>query len=105
MEKTGLFMFKKILFTIFILIFCSISTAFAYDADTVIRVGISNTSFSKYIFDDEQFYSDGELVITDAATGETATAAVGENIRVTMNDGLFRIYCGGLLKKTDLTDL
>lgn len=103
MEKTGLFMFKKILFTIFILIFCSISTAFAYDADTVIRVGISNTSFSKYIFDDEQFYSDGELVITDAATGETATAAVGENIRVTMTDGLFRIYCGGLLKKTDLT--
>lgn len=95
--KDGIFMFKKLLLTIFILFCGTTNISFCFDEDTIIRVGLSDTNFSKYIFDDREFYSDGILELTDVATGETVKAA-GEKIRVIMQDGFFQIYCDGCLK-------
>ena len=68
-----------------------------FDEDTLIGVGLSDTNFSKYIFEDKEFYSDGKFELTDVATGETVKAA-GEKIRVIMQDGLFQVYRDGCLK-------
>lgn len=90
--KDGIFMLKKILIIITLIILAGITnTASGYDSDKPIRVGLSDTTFSKYVFDDEEFYSDGLLELTDLATGETVKA-LSVGIRVTMQDGLFTVY-------------
>lgn len=95
--KDGIFMLKKFLLTLAILLTATANISLCFDEDTIIRVGLSDTNFSKYIFEDREFYSDGKFELTDVATGETVKAA-GEKIRVIMQDGFFRIYRDGSLK-------
>ena len=64
-------MLKKtvLIFLSLFLLYCL--PARAYDAETPIRVGISDTNFSTYNFTSATFYSDTELQVTDTASGET----------------------------------
>ncbi|MCR5260929.1 MAG: SpoIID/LytB domain-containing protein [Candidatus Gastranaerophilales bacterium] len=70
----------------------------AYDAETPIRVGISDSNFSTYNFNSVTFSSEEELQAVDSASGEVVKA-IKEPITVKMEDGLFKIYKGKSLKR------
>lgn len=91
-------MFKKIFLFLIIFLFGTMyNQAFGYDSERAIRVGLSDTYFSKYVFEDEEFYSDGILTLTDLSTGENVKA-LGEGLQVIMRDGIFKIYRSGEMK-------
>lgn len=91
-------MFKKVLLGILIIAAAFLGNAgYCFDTENSIRVGISNTAFSKYIFEDAEFYSDSTISATDLSTGEEVKA-LGESISVKMKDGVFNVYRGGSLK-------
>ena len=79
------------IFISFILIFAGSLPSFAYDSEKIIRVGISDSAFSKYIFDNASFYSEEKLDIVDIATGQSVKANE-QNISVEMEDDLFNVY-------------
>ena len=90
-------MFRKfiyVLFTVVALMFSENMRAAAYDSEMLIRVGISDSSFSKYIFNDISLYSDSKIEIIDIATG-SAFRVEGKDVSFVMNeDGLFDILAG-----------
>ena len=94
-------MIKKFLFSIFIYIIFLAGSAFAYDAETPIRVGISNTNFSTYTFNTAEFYSDDVLEVTDSATGESVKIS-DSSVSVKYENNLFKIYRGQELKLSGL---
>ena len=89
-------MFKK-LFLLLLLIFFGVAPAYCYDKETYVRVGISDTYFSKYIFSQIDLYSADGLNITDTSTGQTFIPENGK-ISVNFSNGLFDIFDGEILK-------
>ena len=75
-------MLKKLFFIFLLLIFFGVTPAFCYDKETYVRVGISDTYFSKYVFSQIDLYSDDGLKITDTTTGQTFSP---ENGRISVN--------------------
>lgn len=92
-------MFKKVFLVFLIVIMSGISNSvvYSFDAEKSIRVGISNTAFSQYIFDTAEFYSEYGLTAVDISTGEEVKF-YGDNLSIKMKDGLFYIYCDNSLK-------
>lgn len=90
-------MFKKLFFVILFLIFYMTAPAFCYDKETYIRVGISDTYFSKYVFSQTDLYSRTGLNVTDSMTGKTFNSENGR-ISVKFNNGLFDIFDEDILK-------
>lgn len=90
-------MFKKIIISIFLVLLAMATPVYAYDSQTPIRVGISDTSFSTYNFNKAEFYSDGIIEVTDSSTGETIKVS-GESVVIKMEEGYFEVYKGKALK-------
>jgi SpoIID/LytB domain protein len=89
-------MLKKIII-VFCILLMNFSPVYCYDTQTTVRVGISDTTFSKFEFTNKEFYSEGELTITDKSSGKTFNAEEGR-ISVKMSNSLFNIFTGGILK-------
>lgn len=53
---------------IFLGLFCAIPT-FALDKDKLIRVGISNSNFTKLVYDNAEFTANGDYEVIDMASG------------------------------------
>ena len=87
-------MSKKVIY-IFILVINLLLTGVlpseAYDSEKIIRVGISDSAFSKYIFDEASFYSDETIEVVDIATGNSVKSS-GKPISAEMENDLFNIY-------------
>lgn len=90
-------MFKKLFFIFLLLIFFGVTPAFCYDKETYVRVGISDTYFSKYVFSQIDLYSDDGLKITDTTTGQTFSPENGR-ISVNFSNGTFDIFDGDIVK-------
>lgn len=90
-------MFKKILYLILSFLLINVVPAYSYDSETLIRVGISDTQFSKYVYDTAEFYSDGKLEVIDTSTGE-CVKFLNESVLIKMNNGNFDIYKDKVLK-------
>jgi len=73
------------------LVFTGTLPSAAYDSEKIIRVGISDTSFSRYIFNNVSFYSDEKIDIVDISTGESAKT-YEKPVYVEMKDDLFNVY-------------
>ena len=89
----------------FILFLLSLSPqANANDNNIPVRVGISNTNFNTYIFQNIEFLSANSIVVMDSATGYTLEKQPYANvIKVTSENNLFRIYVDGELVARNLT--
>lgn len=95
----------KLFFILFILVLLSAySPVNANDNNIPIRVGISNTNFNTYLFQDIEFLQANSIVIMDSATGYTLEEQPDANvIKVTSENNLFRIYVDGNLVARNLT--
>lgn len=89
-------MFKKIILSIIFLMMMALPS-FCYDSETMVRVGLSDTSFSKYVFNKVDLYSSGGLSVTDKSTGKNFRA-YGGKVSVNFSGGVFYVYSGGILK-------
>ena len=81
-------MFRKFICILFLAaaaVLNSVLPSAAYDAETIIRVGISDSSFSKYIFDNVSLYSASKTEVIDIATGR-AFSVSGKDVTVVMNE-------------------
>ena len=90
-------MFKKLFLIFLLLIFFGVTPAFCYDKETYVRVGISDTYFSKYVFSQIDLYSDDGLKVTDTTTGQTFSPENGR-ISVNFSNGTFDIFDGDIVK-------
>ena len=90
-------MVKKIFFIILLMVFFIAEPAFCYDKDTYVRVGISDTYFSKYVFNKIDLYSDGGLIVTDSTSGVTFSPESGK-ISVNMGKDGFDVFADEILK-------
>ncbi len=69
-----------------------------------VRIGISDTAFKTYIFDNIEFNNAHMLHVLDAETGyRTPIDEFNRNIRVSIENNLFRIYVDGELKAKNLS--
>lgn len=85
-------MYKKFILSIFIILtMITGNSAYGYDAEKIIRVGISDNSFQKYFYEESEFYSDGQIEITDISTGKNIKTN-GHGLKVEMSDGNFNVY-------------
>lgn len=89
-------MLKKFLLVLFF-IFIS-NAAYSFDVETPIRVGISDTKFSTYIFTSSEFYATESYDVTDTATGEKVSFNPNEFVKITITDGKFSVYKNNKLK-------
>lgn len=89
-------MFKKIFTLISILISLAIPDAInANDCQHLIRVGISNNNFSKYVYNTADFSATGDFEIIDLQTGEiVSNLKSNTTVRISLKDGLFNVYKG-----------
>lgn len=98
-------MFKiiKYIYIIFILIIFFVPKANATDNFTVIRVGISDTAFKNYIFNSVGFPDAYKLKVMDSTTGYIVPVSEdSQNIQVTTENNLFKIYVDGELVARNL---
>lgn len=94
---------KFILYIIFIVLFLP-SFANAGDNHIPVRVGISNTNFNNYLFENIEFNDAKNLEIMDSATGYVVPLKENaEILKVTSENNLFRIYIDGQLVARNLT--
>ena len=84
------------------LFFSGTLSAFAYDSEKIIRVGISDSSFSKYIFDNVSLYSEEKLDIVDISTGDLVKSH-GQIVYVEMQNGLFNVFLDSKIVMKNLT--
>ncbi|MCD7879325.1 MAG: SpoIID/LytB domain-containing protein [Candidatus Gastranaerophilales bacterium] len=98
-------MLKLIITITTILIFGSYHLpVLASDNSIPIRVGISDTKFSTYLFDSIEFNDVSGLNVMDSATGYTVPLKGEEKvIKVTSENNLFRIYVNDELVARNLT--
>ena len=69
-----------------------------------LRVGISDTNFKTYIFDNIAFNNAFELQVTDSETGyKIPIENYSKNIRITIENSLFRVYVDDELKARNLS--
>ena len=94
---------KFILYIIFIVLFLP-SFANAGDNHIPVRVGISNTNFNNYLFENIEFNDAKNLEIMDSATGYVVPLKENaEILKVASENNLFRIYIDGQLVARNLT--
>lgn len=99
-----MYKFNKLLLIIFFIVLTALQPADAADNNIPIRVGISNTNFQTYLFDNIEFINAKDLDVMDAQTGYTATISENaQKVRVTSENNLFRIYVDGILVARNLT--
>ena len=97
-------MLKKFIYILFLIIITSIFgeiPSYGFDSEKIIRVGISDTSFSKYIFERISLYSSSKMEIVDIATGN-AIKTEGKNISFIMKDDLFNVVIDSQTVMKDL---
>lgn len=69
-----------------------------------VRVGLSNTSFQTYMFGSISFKNANQLTVMDSSTGYFAPISDSAlNVKVTMENNLFRIYIDNELVARNLT--
>ncbi len=90
-------MYKKLFLIITAILFFCAAPVFCYDKETFVRVGISDNSFSKYTFEEVELYSEAEMTIIDASTGQTFNPE-SRQIFVKLNGGYIDVYEGNILK-------
>ena len=96
--------FNKILFIILFISMATFLPVKAADTTVPIRVGISNTSFQTYLFDNVEFNKAFELEVMDAQTGYIVEIPENaQSIKVTSENNLFRIYVDSVLVAKNLT--
>ena len=94
---------KKLIY-ILIVFFAFILPVYAGDSSIPIRVGISNTNFKTYLFDDIEFINVQNLDVMDSATGYTVEMPLEpRTLKITSENNLFRIYVNGSLVARNLT--
>ena len=82
--------------------FAGVLPSQAYDSEKIIRVGISDSAFSKYVFDEVSFNSEEKMEVVDIATGNSVKS-FGQNLTVRMEDDLFDVFVGSKAVMKDLT--
>ena len=93
-----MYKFNKVLFFIVFIIIAMFQPACAADSTIPIRVGISNTNFQTYLFENIEFNNADCLDVMDSATGYTALIPENaKSLKVVSVDNLFRIYVDGEL--------
>ena len=96
-------MCKKFIY-ILISIFMLILPVQAQDSNLPVRVGISDTSFKTYLFDSVSFNNANSLDVLDISSGYSAVISEkAQNLKVTSENNLFRIYIDGILVAKNLT--
>lgn len=99
-----MYILNKLLITFILLLFAAVQTVYAYDNHIPVRVGISNTNFSTYLFDSVEFNDLNTLNIMDATTGYQVPADGNSNIlKITSENNLFRIYIDNILVARNLS--
>ena len=99
-----MYKFNKVLFFIVFIIIAMFQPACAADSTIPIRVGISNTNFQTYLFENIEFNNADCLDVMDSATGYTALIPENaKSLKVVSVDNLFRIYVDGELIARNLT--
>ena len=92
-----------ILFLVLMLFFNNQPT-FSNDNYIPVRVGISNTNFSTYLFDVIEFNNANVLTIMDSTTGYNIPAdSKNKSIKVVSDNNLFKIYIDNNLVAKNLT--
>lgn len=95
---------KKYLAILLIMLVSAVSCAYAKDSMVPVRVGISDTLFKTYVFDNIEFNNASSLHVLDSATGfRTPIDDFNQNVRVTLENGLFKIYVDNELKARNLS--
>lgn len=78
--------------------------AYATDNHIPVRVGISDTNFKTYLFDSITFNDAKNTKIMDSATGYIVPVDyTANNIKITSENNLFRIYINDILVARNLT--
>ena len=94
---------KKLIY-ILIVFFAFILPVYAGDSSIPIRVGISNTNFKTYLFDNIEFINVQNLDVMDSATGYTVEMPLEpRTLKITSENNLFRIYVNESLVARNLT--
>ncbi len=94
---------KLILYILFIILLIP-SFARAGDNHIPVRVGISNTNFNTYLFQEIEFYDAKNLDVMDSATGYVVPLKDNSDIlKVASENNLFRIYIDNELVARNLT--
>ncbi len=96
---------KKIIYLLLIILagICT-QSCYASDNNVAVRVGISNTNFNTYLFNEIEFNDAQNLVVMDSATGYTVPENNNISIyKITSENNLFRIYQDGELVARNLT--
>ncbi len=95
--------FNKLLI-FFIIIVSNNLILYACDNHIPVRVGISNTNFSSYLFDNIEFLNANSLRVIDAASGYNVPLDINSKIlKVTSENNLYRIYVNNVLTAKNLT--
>ncbi len=93
-----MFKLNKFIYIILVLVFTSVQSVFATDNFTAVRVGISDTAFRTYIFDNVEFLNANNLKVMDASTGYTVPVNdMSSCVKVTSENNLYKIYLDGEL--------
>ena len=94
---------KKILY-ILVVFLAFIMPASAGDNSIPIRVGISDTNFKTYLFENIDFLNVQNLDVMDSATGYIVPMSDNpSSLTITTENNLFRIYVNGALVARNLT--
>ncbi len=96
--------FKKIKLLIFFIILTFSEPMYAGDSNIPVRVGISDTAFHSYLFDNVEFNNAKNIDVMDAQTGYLIKGTEeNSTVKITMENGLFRIYINENLVARNLT--
>ena len=88
---------KKLIYLLFALVLF-IPAVKADDNKLPVRVGISNTNFKTYLFDNIVFLNAKKMNVMDSASGYTIPISeTAEKIKVTTENNLFRVYIDNVL--------
>ena len=93
---------KKLIYLLFALVLF-IPAVKADDNKLPVRVGISNTNFKTYLFDNIVFLNAKNMNVMDSASGYTIPISeTAEKIKVTTENNLFRVYIDNVLLAKNL---
>ena len=93
---------KKLIYILFALVLF-IPSVKADDNKIPVRVGISNTNFKTYLFDNISFLDAKNMEVMDASSGYTIPISeTAEKIKVTNENNLLRVYVDNVLLAKNL---
>ncbi len=94
---------NKYLAIIFIMLMTAFQCIYAKDSMVPVRVGISDTSFKNYVFDNIEFNNASQLYVLDSVTGYRTPIDETDNaVSILMENSRFKIYVDGELKARNL---